>query len=171
MDLVTLKEATKDLKPKEAAFVMAYINNNYNGVQAYLKVYDTNKASTASAKVPAVLRRPQIRAALDSIRDIALAKSVEDFNITRNGQLQKTELIYQQTKSDPDNFNVALKAIDIQNKTANLYTAENASGGNEYNNCILMLAGSITAQQEALESESGVVVEAEVVVSDSEIGE
>jgi hypothetical protein len=168
MDLVTLKEATKDLKPREREFIFEYMSNGKNGTQAYKKVFNSSSVSVAGVGVCKMLKRPKIANALNKLADTQIEIAAKAIEVSKETQTLKAEKIYLMTHDDPDTANTALKAIDQQNKLHGLYIDQGASGGNEWHNCVLTLVQHINKPLEATSSESEGIIEVEAEVVDSD---
>lgn len=68
-----IKEATKDLRPKQARFLAEYCSNGYNGTQAAVSAgYSKNCANEIAAEN---LAKPSIKAAKEKIMS-AIAESI-----------------------------------------------------------------------------------------------
>ena len=72
-----MARASTKLTDKEEAFILEYLSNGFNGVQAALKTYDTDAYATAAAIASENLKKPKIRTRIQKHFDI-LAMTAEE---------------------------------------------------------------------------------------------
>ena len=105
--------AVMKLKQKQKAFIAEYVENGGNGVQAALKVYDTEDYNTANQIARDNLQKPTI------MREIE--KQMNDTGLTVKKALNAINDGYAaEKKGDPDH-NVRLRSADMTLKLADAY--------------------------------------------------
>ena len=105
--------AVMKLKQKQKAFIAEYVENGGNGVQAALKVYDTDDYNTANQIARDNLQKPTI------MREIE--KQMTDTGLTVKKALNAINDGYDaEKKGDPDH-NVRLRSADMTLKLADAY--------------------------------------------------
>jgi len=101
------------LKQKQKAFIAEYVRNGRNGVQAALKVYDTEDYNTANQIARDNLQKPTIKREID--------KQMSDTGLTVKKALNAINDGYDaEKKGDPDH-SIRLRSADMTLKLADAY--------------------------------------------------
>jgi len=101
------------LKQKQKAFIAEYVENGGNGVQAALKVYDTEDYNTANQIAIDNLQKPTI------MREIE--KQMNDTGLTVKKALNAINDGYDAEKKGSPDHNVRLRSADMTLKLADAY--------------------------------------------------
>jgi len=101
------------LKQKQKAFIAEYISNGQNGVQAALKVYDTEDYNTANQIAIDNLQKPTIKREID--------KQMNDTGLTVKKALNAINDAYDAEKKGAPDHNVRLRSADMTLKLADAY--------------------------------------------------
>lgn len=101
------------LTAKQKAFCEAYVENGYNGTQAYLSAYDTDNYNTAKTEGNKLLKKPHIREYVSALQKEQFAQAC----ITAERVAMKLADIAFAVKGDEDyNTSAQLKALDLLQK-------------------------------------------------------
>ena len=101
------------LKRKQKAFIAEYVANGGNGVQAALKVYNTNDYNTANQIARDNLQKPTI------MREIE--KQMNDTGLTVKKAINAINDAYDAEKKGSPDHNVRLRSADMTLKLADAY--------------------------------------------------
>ncbi len=101
------------LKQKQKAFIAEYVANGGNGVQAALRVYDTEDYNTANQIARDNLQKPTI------MREIE--KQMSDTGLTVKKAINAINDGYDAEKKGSPDHNVRLRSADMTLKLANAY--------------------------------------------------
>lgn len=110
------KNPETGLTLNEENFCQEYINNGYNGTQAYLTVYDC-EYSTANARAHQILSKPEAKAYIYNLQqEVFEQKAINAERIA----LRLAEIAFAE-KNDPNyNATAQLKALDLLQKQLGL---------------------------------------------------
>ena len=101
------------LKQKQKAFIAEYVRNGRNGVQAALKVYDTEDYNTANQIAIDNLQKPTIKREIE--------KQMNDTGLTVKKALNAINDAYDAEKKGGPDHNVRLRSADMTLKLADAY--------------------------------------------------
>jgi len=140
------------LKQKQKAFIAEYVENGGNGVQAALKVYDTEDYNTANQIARDNLQKPTI------MREIE--KQMTDTGLTVKKALNAINDGYDAEKKGSPDHNVRLRSADMTLKLADAYPSRNKEVSHRHAHLHLVVEelSKLSFEQltEMMEKEAGV---------------
>lgn len=103
------------LTEKQRLFIHEYVNNGYNGVEAYLKAYDSTNRQTAYTESRKLLQIDKITAEINKLR-----KPYD--NEAKNERYKKIRVLWDIINDKETKNSDRIQAINILNKMQGDYT-------------------------------------------------